>query len=280
METLLKRLQSFKPPTLTGTKSAIDCENWLEDIEQLFEALDYTDDRRVKLIIHQLHGNGKSWWVATKKALENQGTMITWAVFRTAFYQRFFPVSYRKDKGAEFSNLRQGQLNIEEYVAKFTSLLKFAPHVAISDEAQADQFINGLNPDVFTLVNTGRPNTFADALNRAKGAEAGLLRQRRAQFVPAAAKAAQENPQIPPPHRFDAGSSSSGKKKFFKGKGKQFKRSGTSSSSSSSEFKQLGAGQKSGDYCTKCGGRHATEQCRGVSGLCRIFNQPGHFAIL
>ncbi|KZV16758.1 hypothetical protein F511_41582 [Dorcoceras hygrometricum] len=46
----------------------------------------------------------------------------------------------------------------------------------MSDEAQADQFINGLNPDVFTLVNTGRPNTFADALNRAKGAEAGLLR--------------------------------------------------------------------------------------------------------
>ncbi|KZV28342.1 hypothetical protein F511_25073, partial [Dorcoceras hygrometricum] len=238
----------------------------------------YTDDRRVKLIVHQLHGMGKRWWVATKKALENQGTVITWAVFKTAFYQRFFPVSYQKDKGAEFANLRQGQLNIEEYVAKFTSLLKFPPHVAISEEAQADQFINGLNPDVFTLVNTGRPNTFADALNRAKGAEAGLLRQRRAQFVASTAKVAQKNPQIPPPPRFDVGSSGSGKKNFCKGKGKQFKRSGTSSSSSSSEFKQLGAGQKSGDYCTKCGGRHNTEQCRGVFGLCRICNQPGHFA--
>ncbi|KZV40251.1 hypothetical protein F511_33415 [Dorcoceras hygrometricum] len=204
--------------------------------------------------------------------------MIIWAVFRTAFYQRFFPVSYRKDKGAEFANLRQGQLNIEEYVAKFTSLLKFAPHVAISDDAQADQFINGLNPDVFNLVNTGRPNTFADALNRAKGAEAGLLRQRRAQFVPSAAKLAQENPHIPPSPRFDAGSSGSGKKNFFKGKGNQFKRSGTSSSSSSSESKQLRAGQKSSDYCTKCGGRHNTEQCRGVFGLCRICNQPGNFS--
>ncbi|KZV13945.1 hypothetical protein F511_44741 [Dorcoceras hygrometricum] len=35
METLLKRFQSFKPPTLTGTKNAVDCENWLEDIEHL-----------------------------------------------------------------------------------------------------------------------------------------------------------------------------------------------------------------------------------------------------
>ncbi|KZV18327.1 Pol polyprotein [Dorcoceras hygrometricum] len=243
MEILLKRFQSFKPPNFTGTENAIDCENWLEDIEQLFEALDYTDDRWVKLIVHQLHGLGKSWWIATKKALENQGTVITWAVFRTAFYQRFFPFSYRKDKGAEFANLRQGKLNIEEYVAKFTSLLKFAPNVvAISDEAQADQFINGLNPDVFTLVNTGRPDTFADALNLSKGAEAGLLRQRRAQFVPSAAKSTQENPQIPLPPRFDAGSSGSGKKNFFKGKGKQFKRAGTSSSSSSNESKQQRVG--------------------------------------
>ncbi|KZV15819.1 Pol polyprotein, partial [Dorcoceras hygrometricum] len=219
----------------------------------------YTDDRRVKLIIHQLHGLSKSWWVAMKKALENQGTVITWAVFKTAFYQRFFPVSYQKDKGAEFANLRQGQLNIEEYVSKFTSLLKFAPHVAVSDEAQADQFINGLNPDVFTLVNSGRPNTFADALNRAKGAEAGLMRQRGAQFVPPATRLSQEKPQIPPLPRFDAGNNSSGKKNFFKGKGKQFKRSGTSSSSSSSESKQQRTGQKSGDYCTKCGGRHITD---------------------
>ncbi|KZV53498.1 hypothetical protein F511_44144 [Dorcoceras hygrometricum] len=60
METLLKRFQSFKPPTLAGTENAIECENWLEDIEKLFEALDYTDDRRVKLIVHQLHGLGKS----------------------------------------------------------------------------------------------------------------------------------------------------------------------------------------------------------------------------
>ncbi|KZV57734.1 hypothetical protein F511_21785, partial [Dorcoceras hygrometricum] len=238
----------------------------------------YIDERRVKLIIHQLHGIGKSWWVATKKALENQGTVITWAVFRTAFYQRFFPVSYRKDKGAEFSNLRQGPLTIEEYVAKFTSLLKFAPHVAISDEAQAEQFINGLNPDVFTLVNTGRPNTFANALNRAKGAEAGLLRQRREQFVPAAAKAAHENPQIPPPPRFDAGSNSSGKKNFFTELGKQFKRSGTSSSASLNENNQRETGQIPDVYCAKCGGRHNTEQCRGVFGRCNLCNQPGHFA--
>ncbi|KZV42786.1 hypothetical protein F511_25279 [Dorcoceras hygrometricum] len=117
-----------------------------------------------------------------------------------------------------------------------------------------------------SFLRSCRPNTFADALNRAKGGKAGLLRQRGAQFVSLPARSPQEKPQIPPPPRFDIGGSSSGKKNFFKGKGKQFKRSGTSSSSSSNESKQQRAGQKSGDYCTKCGGRHITEQCRGVFG--------------
>ncbi|XP_073120509.1 uncharacterized protein [Henckelia pumila] len=88
-------------------------------------------------------------------------------------------VSYRKEKGADFSSLQQGQLNIKEYVAKFIGLLKFAPHIADNDEAQADQFINGLNPDFFTLVNAGRPNNFVDALNHAKGAEAVSYRKEK-----------------------------------------------------------------------------------------------------
>ncbi|XP_073121477.1 uncharacterized protein [Henckelia pumila] len=96
-------------------------------------------------------------------------------MFTTESYQRFFPTSYKKDKGAEFANLKQGNMNIEDYVAKFSFLLRFSPHIAENEEAKADQFINGLNPDVFTLVNAGRPTNFADALNKAKGAEAGIL---------------------------------------------------------------------------------------------------------
>ncbi|XP_073137041.1 uncharacterized protein [Henckelia pumila] len=176
METLLKHFQSFKTLTLKGTENSMECESWLEDIEEIFESLDYADDHRVKLVIHQLHEVAKGWWIATRRALEHQGPVITWSVFKTTVYQRFFPVSHRKEKGAEFSSLQQGQLNIEQYVAKFTSLLKFAPHIADSDEAQADQFINGLNPNVFTLVNARRSNNFDDALNHANGAEAGLLR--------------------------------------------------------------------------------------------------------
>ncbi|KZV16160.1 hypothetical protein F511_44662 [Dorcoceras hygrometricum] len=113
METLLKRFQSFKPPTLTGTESAIDCENWLEDIEQLFEALEYTDERRVKLIIHQLHGIGKSWWIATNKALENQGTVITWAARTMPAPERSAVQSYQPQQPQQ---RRQGGSQCETWI--------------------------------------------------------------------------------------------------------------------------------------------------------------------
>ncbi|XP_073121154.1 uncharacterized protein [Henckelia pumila] len=151
------RFQSFRPPILKGTENPVDCEGWLDDIDQLFDSLDYSDDRQIRLVIHQLHGVAKKWWTSTKKAMENR-------------------VSYHKDKNAEFANLKQGNLSIEDYVTKFDSLLRFAPHISDNEEAKADHFINGLNPDIFVLVNTGRPNNFSDAMDHAKGAEAGLIR--------------------------------------------------------------------------------------------------------
>ncbi|XP_073138057.1 uncharacterized protein [Henckelia pumila] len=181
MEALLKRLQYFRPPYLNGKENPIDCESWLEDIDQLFESLDYSDDRRTRLVMHQFQGVAKSWWMTTKRSKENKGTVITWALFRAEFYKIFFPVSYRKDKGAEFANLRQGSMSIEDYVSKFDSLLRFAPHIADNEEAKADQFINGLHPDIFILVNTGRPDNFSDAMDQAKGVEAGLKRKRENQ---------------------------------------------------------------------------------------------------
>ncbi|XP_073154200.1 uncharacterized protein [Henckelia pumila] len=128
MEVLLKRLQSFKLPTLKGTENATECKSWLEDIEKLFESLDYSDECRIRLIIYQLIDVAKGW----------------------------------KDKGAKFSNLRHDDLNIEDFVAKFSSLIQFAPHVAENEEAKADHFINGLNLNIFTLVNAGGKNSSDD----------------------------------------------------------------------------------------------------------------------
>ncbi|XP_073061741.1 uncharacterized protein [Primulina eburnea] len=268
MEILLARFQSLHPPMFKGIENALECENWLKNMDQLFESLEYPDDRRIKLVVHQLLDVAKSWWIMTKKALEGRGTIVTWDIFKSEFYQRFFPTSYRKDRGAEFANLKKGNNNIEDYVAQFSNLLRFAPHVASDEEAKADHFINGLNPDIFTLVNTGRPNTFAEALDRAKGAETGIIRQRGSKYS--------QRPQRP---QFRQGNSGNIREKF-RARGKQFKRHGSKFSNSSGS-RQSGSVQStgySGTTCGQCGGRHYTDQCRGISGACHLCNHVGHYA--
>ncbi|XP_073019327.1 uncharacterized protein [Primulina eburnea] len=276
MEILLARFHSLHPPMLKGTENALECENWLKNIDQLFESLEYPDDRRIKLVVHQLLDVAKSWWIMTKKALEGRGTIVTWDIFKSKFYQRFFPTSYRKDMGAEFANLKQGNLNIEDYDAKFSNLLRFAPHVASDEEAKADHFINGLNPDIFTLVNTGRPNTFAEAFDRAKGPEIGIIRQRGFQYS--------QRPQQPQfRQQFRQGNSGSNNGNIrgqFKARGKQFNRHGSNFSSSSGS-RQSGSVQStgySGPTCGQCGGRHYTDQCREISSACHFYNQVGHYS--
>ncbi|XP_073152942.1 uncharacterized protein [Henckelia pumila] len=224
----------------------------------------------------------------TKKALGNRCTVITWNVFKAEFFKRFFSQSYRKDKGAEFANLQQGNMCIEDYVAKFSTLLHFAPHIADNEETKADQFINGLNPDVFTLVNARRPNNLADALDKAKGAEAGIFRQKGIPFKPQPSP--QPSPQPPPiqpqasfpqqQSRYEGGGNSNNKRDRFRPKGKQFKKQGSSSSSSGGS-KKLGTSQGSGStgwFCSKYGGIHSSDACKGVSGTCNLCNWPGHYA--
>ncbi|XP_073288488.1 uncharacterized protein [Primulina huaijiensis] len=142
--------------------------------------------------------------------------MITWKVFKAEFYRRFFPGSYRENKRVEFENLKQGQLNIEEYVAKFSTLLRFAHLIAGNDEAVADQFINGLNAEIVAVMKIERPHHFADVLNKAKRAEAILIRELGRLDV--------SRPQIQQsPLRVDS-DSTSGKHDLLKARKKQFKK--------------------------------------------------------
>ncbi|XP_073017865.1 uncharacterized protein [Primulina eburnea] len=188
-------------------------------MDQLFESLEYPDDRRIKLVVHQLLDAAKSWWIMTRKALEGR---------------------------------------------------------AFDEEAKADHFINGLNPDIFTLVNTGRPNTFAEALDRAKGAETGIIRLRGFQYLQRP-----QQPQFRQQFRQgNSGGNSGNIREQFRARGKQFKRHGSNFSSSSGS-RQSGSVQSTGysaPTCSQCGGRHYTDQCRGISGACHLCNQVGHYA--
>ena len=69
---------------------------------------------------------------------------MTWGEFRELFMGKFFPASARHAKAREFLELKQGNMTVLEYVAKFTELAHFGDDYVATDMAKVWKFEDGL----------------------------------------------------------------------------------------------------------------------------------------
>ena len=69
---------------------------------------------------------------------------MTWGEFRELFIGKFFPASARHAKSREFLELKQGNMIVLEYVAKFNELAHFGDDYVATDIAKVQKFKDGL----------------------------------------------------------------------------------------------------------------------------------------
>ena len=65
---------------------------------------------------------------------------MAWGEFRELFMGKFFPVSARHAKAQEFLELKQGNMTVLEYVAKFTELACFGDDYVATYMAKVRKF--------------------------------------------------------------------------------------------------------------------------------------------
>ncbi|XP_075494729.1 uncharacterized protein LOC142532293 [Primulina tabacum] len=200
---------------------------------------------------------------------------------RGSFTQEYAPPSYYAAKEEEFNQLVQGNTSVVEYASQFSALLPYVPHVARNDQAKLSRFLHGLQRTVHTLVMTGSPNTYIQAVEKAKKIEASLLRGDPQPGPSSVSKGSGSSMSMPldlPPYQ-PVQSYQQPKQQRYKVKGKQFKKKSQSSSSSSGSARGGGTvGSSSTVHCDRCGGRHFSSQCLGVQGTCHNCGQVGHYA--
>ena len=101
---------------------------------------------------------------------KNEGAEITWAVFRREFLRRYFPEDVRGRKEIEFLELKQGDMSITEYAAKFVELAKFYPHYA-AETAEFSKFIkfeNGLRADIKRAIGYQKIRDFSEFVSNCR----------------------------------------------------------------------------------------------------------------
>ena len=58
--------------------------------------------------------------------MEESETRVTWELFRGAFLENYFPSNLKDQKEIEFLELKQGEMTIGQYVAKFEELARYS----------------------------------------------------------------------------------------------------------------------------------------------------------
>ena len=139
-------LQGFRahhPPTFTGGGDPMVADHWFMQIEKLLEAMKITSDMtRIRLAAFQLEGEAQVWWNWAKTSRDLEA--MTWAEFQELFMGKYFPDTARHAKAQEFLELKQGMMNVMDYVARFMELARFADDYVATDMAKVRRFENGL----------------------------------------------------------------------------------------------------------------------------------------
>src|SRR4030065_1334311 len=126
-ERRLDRFMRHNPPVFKGRYDPDGAYAWLQGVEKIFRAMATSDVQKVRLATHMLSEEDESWWLNTCQRLMATGVVISWDVFRDAFLEKYFPEDVKCKKGCEFLELKQGNMSVADYAAKFEELSRFCP---------------------------------------------------------------------------------------------------------------------------------------------------------
>jgi hypothetical protein len=133
-----KAFKSLKPPEFKGTTDPVEAKAWLKEIEKSFEILDTGNAQKTTFAAYLLKGEANYWWEA-KKNMEPEG-VITWERFSEIFLEKYFSTYMEAEMEIKFLELKQGNMTVAEYEAKFTKLCRFVPEYVNTEVKKTRRF--------------------------------------------------------------------------------------------------------------------------------------------
>ncbi|XP_068317052.1 uncharacterized protein [Pyrus communis] len=231
--TPLETMYNLKLDKFEGNEGFEGAERWLEHIEKTFRVLHNQGNLPVEKWVETtswfLGMDSASWWEQELRCL-TPAEKTDWDVFRELFRRRFVPPEYIDRKKQEFTELRQEKLTANEYYRRFTDLSRYHPDVAGNPVEMLRRFRLGTKKKWRSMATTTSCDTYQEFYEI-------LLRIEDSENMPSESEDEEKD---------------GNQRKDDKGKGQaslgprrtqNFKRGGTSSSSSSGGFSATGQGR-------------------------------------
>ncbi|KAL5574889.1 hypothetical protein UlMin_016588 [Ulmus minor] len=87
--------------------------------------------------------DARYWWDVAKQTRDL--TTLSWTEFVQMFNRKYFSPTVLLYKEAEFNNLQQGNLSVDEVVRQFDQLARFCPHLVSTDNDRTRRLISRRN---------------------------------------------------------------------------------------------------------------------------------------
>ncbi|XP_027903776.1 uncharacterized protein LOC114163681 [Vigna unguiculata] len=89
------------PAKFDGKTSPDAADQWLKDLERIYDAKMCPAENRLAFSVYMLTGEAEHWWSSTRSILEERDEAVTWETFRERFLSEYFPDSIRYAKEVE-----------------------------------------------------------------------------------------------------------------------------------------------------------------------------------
>lgn len=138
-----------------GGSNSHDFIEWLNDIENLFDVKGYSDKKVTKLLVLKLQKYVSLWWENMKAKRERSGKskIRSWRHLKKLLKERFLPDSYKQDLYIKTTNIKQGNLSIDDYALEFKQLV-LRSGIQEKPEQTMSHYVGGLNHDIHEKTRT------------------------------------------------------------------------------------------------------------------------------
>ncbi|KAL2901112.1 Activity-regulated cytoskeleton associated protein 1 [Bienertia sinuspersici] len=166
---IFKRFASHKPPTYNGKPDLIEFEEWISDMEKLFDATQCPDKHKVNFSVFYIQGQAYLWWKSVK-GIQNEPD-IDWEKLKQAIRNQFYMQSLQLQMESEFVHLKQRKMSVLEYAVKFNEPARFALDMVSTDRERMNRFEGGLNLDLREHLSSYLSNSYQELYDRAINVE-------------------------------------------------------------------------------------------------------------
>ena len=136
--------RKIKPPHFDGEQEEA-AKAWIINMNKYFQLYEYDHNLKARLAIFQLQGKATLWWEEVKIVKGVTEQTITWDNFKKYFKERYLTERFYDEKAREFHDLRLGQQTMDEFITRFTSLLRYVPYIR-EEKEKVQRFVRSLPP--------------------------------------------------------------------------------------------------------------------------------------